>query len=33
MQVLALRPIGERVGRLYQEARRVPRYVIAEVLE
>jgi undecaprenyl-phosphate 4-deoxy-4-formamido-L-arabinose transferase len=33
VQVLAIRPIGERVGRIYQEVRRGPRYVIAEVLE
>ena len=33
VQVLALRPIGERVSRIYREARRGPRYVIAEVLE
>ncbi len=32
-QVLALRPIGERVGRIYREVGRGPRYVIAEVLE
>ena len=33
VQVLAIRPIGERVDRIYQEVRRGPRYVIAEVLE
>ena len=33
VQVLAVRPIGARAGRLYQEMRRAPRYVIAEVLE
>ncbi|MGH7306978.1 MAG: glycosyltransferase family 2 protein [Candidatus Rokuibacteriota bacterium] len=33
VQVLALRPIGERAGRVYQEVRRGPCYVIAEVLE
>jgi undecaprenyl-phosphate 4-deoxy-4-formamido-L-arabinose transferase len=33
VQVVALRPIGERAGRVDQEVRRGPRYVIAEVLE
>ena len=33
VQVLVLRPIGERVGRIDQEVRRGPRYVIAELLE
>jgi undecaprenyl-phosphate 4-deoxy-4-formamido-L-arabinose transferase len=33
VQVLALRPVGERARRLYQEVRRGRRYVIAEVLE
>jgi undecaprenyl-phosphate 4-deoxy-4-formamido-L-arabinose transferase len=33
VQVLAVRPMGTRAGRLYQEMRRAPRYVIAEVLE
>jgi len=33
VQVLALGPIGERAGRIYQEVRRPPRYVITEVLE
>jgi hypothetical protein len=33
VQVLALGPLGVRARRLYQEVRRSPRYVIAEVLE
>ena len=33
VQVLAVKPIGARAGRLYREMRRGPRYVIAEVLE
>ena len=33
LQILALGLIGEYVGRLYQEVRRRPRYVISEVLE
>jgi undecaprenyl-phosphate 4-deoxy-4-formamido-L-arabinose transferase len=33
VQVLAVRPAGLRVGRLYRERRRAPSYVIAEVLE
>ena len=33
IQVLALGPLGDRARRLYQEVRRSPRYVIAEVLE
>jgi undecaprenyl-phosphate 4-deoxy-4-formamido-L-arabinose transferase len=33
VQVLALRPAGERAGRLERNLRRGPRYVIAEVLE
>jgi undecaprenyl-phosphate 4-deoxy-4-formamido-L-arabinose transferase len=32
LQILALGLIGEYVGRIYQEVRRRPRYVIAEVL-
>lgn len=33
VQILAIGPIGARAGRIYQEMRREPRYVIAEVLE
>jgi len=33
VQVLAVKSIGARAGRLYREMRRGPRYVIAEVLE
>jgi undecaprenyl-phosphate 4-deoxy-4-formamido-L-arabinose transferase len=33
VQVLAVRPMGAGAGRLYQEMRRAPHYVIAEVLE
>jgi undecaprenyl-phosphate 4-deoxy-4-formamido-L-arabinose transferase len=33
VQVLALRPTGERAARLERNLRRGPRYVIAEVLE
>jgi undecaprenyl-phosphate 4-deoxy-4-formamido-L-arabinose transferase len=33
VQILALGPLGEWARRLYQEVRRGPRYVIAEVLE
>jgi len=33
LQILALGLIGEYVGRIYQEVRRRPRYVTAEVLE
>jgi undecaprenyl-phosphate 4-deoxy-4-formamido-L-arabinose transferase len=33
VQVLALRSVGERAGRLERNLRRGPRYVIAEVLE
>jgi len=33
VQVLAVRPLGARAGRIYREMRRGPRYVIAEVLE
>lgn len=33
LQILALGLIGEYVGRIYQEVRRRPQYVIAEVLE
>jgi undecaprenyl-phosphate 4-deoxy-4-formamido-L-arabinose transferase len=33
VQVLALRPAGERASRLERNLRRGPRYVIAEVLE
>jgi undecaprenyl-phosphate 4-deoxy-4-formamido-L-arabinose transferase len=33
LQILALGLIGEYVGRIYQEVRRRPRYVIAEILE
>jgi undecaprenyl-phosphate 4-deoxy-4-formamido-L-arabinose transferase len=33
LQILALGLIGEYVGRIYQEVRRRPRYVAAEVLE
>jgi len=33
LQILALGLIGEYVGRIYQEVRRRPRYVIREVLE
>ena len=32
LQILALGLIGEYVGRIYQEVRRRPRYVIAEIL-
>jgi undecaprenyl-phosphate 4-deoxy-4-formamido-L-arabinose transferase len=32
IQILALGLIGEYVGRIYQEVRRRPRYVVAEVL-
>jgi undecaprenyl-phosphate 4-deoxy-4-formamido-L-arabinose transferase len=33
VQVLAVRPIGARVGRIHQAMQREPRYIIAEVLE
>jgi undecaprenyl-phosphate 4-deoxy-4-formamido-L-arabinose transferase len=33
LQILALGLIGEYVGRIYQEVRRRPRYVIREILE
>jgi undecaprenyl-phosphate 4-deoxy-4-formamido-L-arabinose transferase len=33
LQILALGLIGEYVGRIYQEVRRRPRYVVAETLE
>lgn len=33
LQILALGLIGEYVGRIYQEVRRRPRYVITELLE
>ncbi len=33
VQVLAVKPIGARAGRLHHAMRRGPRYVIAEVLE
>jgi len=33
LQILALGLIGEYIGRIYQEVRRRPRYVISEVLE
>ena len=33
IQILALGLIGEYIGRIYQEVRRRPRYVISEVLE
>jgi len=33
LQILALGLIGEYVGRIYEEVRRRPRYVISEVLE
>ena len=33
LQILALGLIGEYVGRIYQQVRRQPRYVISEVLE
>jgi undecaprenyl-phosphate 4-deoxy-4-formamido-L-arabinose transferase len=33
LQILALGLIGEYVGRIYQEVRRRPRYVITEILE
>jgi len=33
LQILALGLIGEYIGRIYQEVRRRPRYVISEMLE
>jgi len=33
LQILALGLIGEYVGRIYQEVRRRPRYVVSEVLD
>jgi undecaprenyl-phosphate 4-deoxy-4-formamido-L-arabinose transferase len=33
LQILALGLIGEYIGRIYQEVRRRPRYVISEILD